>query len=301
MFIPQKREICKERIRLDRTIGALCLSYPEVSVLIPTHNAEATIARCINSINSQSHRPIEVIVVDNFSEDNTAIVAETLGAKVIQQRSTAASARNLGVIHSIGKYILFVDSDQVLSKGLIAECVSTCKREHALMVRIPELFIGDGFLGSCSAEWKNYYGEVERRYGVQGKILSGEPRFFEKKQLINVGMFKAGLVWGEDYDLHERMKEMGATEASVNSILYHFEPSSARDIMAKNVRYGGSLPNFSQHSHRRAFARILKHSLLAWGQTFSELNENPGVFLGCTFLLILKAFAMGAGLMAELF
>jgi glycosyltransferase involved in cell wall biosynthesis len=277
------------------------LGRPKVSVLIPTFNAGAMIARCINSIYSQSYSPVEVIVIDNFSEDRTAEVAETLGVKVMVRRSTPASARNFGVANSNGKYVLFVDSDQVLSRNLIEECVSVCEERDAVMVRIPELFIGEGFLGACSAEWKNNYGEVEKRYGARKKILSGEPRFFDKKLLVNAGMLDTALLWGEDYDLHERLRKMDYREASCSSLLYHFEPSSVRNIMAKNLRYGESLPAFSRHSQTHVFSRIFRHSLLAWGETFASLNENPGIFLGCTFLLLLKTLAMGAGLLSSLF
>ncbi|HVP16422.1 MAG TPA: glycosyltransferase family 2 protein [candidate division Zixibacteria bacterium] len=272
----------------------------KVSIIIPTFNAGETITRCLRSIRNQSYPRVEVIVVDNFSNDTTIDVARAFGAKVLQQKSNPASARNTGIVNSEGKYVFFVDSDQVLSRGVVEECVTECEVENAGMVRVPELFIGEGFWGSCSAEWKNYYGKVERRYRAHGKILSGEPRFFVKEQLIRVGMFDASLLWGEDYDLYQRLKERNVKEVSCQSILYHIEPASVKRIVTRNLRYGESMPTFMHHSDKQVFSRVVRHSLLAWGESLSELPEKPDIAFGCTVLLGMKAFAMIAGLLANL-
>ena len=276
------------------------MENPKVSVLIPAYNAGATIARCLSSVHNQSYSVIEVIIVDNFSNDATVSTAKAFGAKVVQQKSTPALARNIGITNSTGKYVFFVDSDQILSRRLVEECVKKCEEENAAMVKVPELFVGDGFWGTCSAEWKNYYGKVEQRYGARGNILSGEPRFFAKEKIVRAGMLDVALLWGEDYDLCQRLEEMGIKEVSCQSLLYHFEPVSVKDILTKNLRYGGSLPAFVHRSKRQVYSRLIRHSLLTWGGTFAELSGRPSITLGCTFLLGLKAFAMMAGLLASL-
>lgn len=276
------------------------MEKPKVSIIIPTYNAGATIARCLKSIHNQSYSSVEVIVVDNFSNDTTTSIAKASGANVMQQESTPGLARNVGIANSTGKYVFFVDSDQVLSRCVVEECVTKCEGENAGMVRVPEFFVGEGFWSSCSAEWKNYYGKVEQRYGAQGNILSGEPRFFVKEQVVHAEMFDAALLWGEDYDLYQRLKEMDVKEVSCQSMLYHYEPASVKGIMTKNLRYGESMPTFIHHSKKQVFSRVIRHSLLTWGWIFAELCDRPGITLGCTFLLGMKAFAMMVGLLASL-
>lgn len=271
-----------------------------VSVLIPTYNSGAVIARCLESVRNQSYSAVEVIVIDNCSHDFTASVAEDFGAKVVRCKSTPAAARNVGLANSVGKYVLFIDSDQVLSKHLVEECVSRCEEKDAAMVRIPELFIGDGFWGLCLAQWKNNYVEVEKKYEERGDLLSGEPRFFVKERVVRVGMLDPDLLWGEDYDLHERLKELGARETSCNSLLYHFESASAKEILAKSLRYGESLQTFTHRSQRHVYSRLIRHSLLTWERTLAEVGEAPSIALGCTFLLGLRTFAMAAGLLISL-
>ena len=272
----------------------------KVSIVIPTFNAGETIVRCLRSIRNQSYSHVEIIVVDNFSNDTTMNTAKSFGARALQQRSTPASARNTGVVNATGKYVFFVDSDQVLSRSVVQECVTECEEKNAGMVRVPELFIGEGFWGSCSAEWKNYYGKVERRYGGQHKILSGEPRFFVKEQLIHVGMFDPSMLWGEDYDLYQRLKERKVKEVSCKSTLFHYEPASVKGIMNRNLRYGESMPTFIRHSDKKVFSRVVRHSLLAWRESLSDLTEKPDITFGCTILFGMKAFAMITGLLANL-
>lgn len=271
-----------------------------VSIIIPTYNAGATITRCLKSTCNQSYSSIEVIIVDSFSDDNTTSIAKAFGANVIQQKSTPALARNIGIANSTGKYIFFVDADQVLSRFVVEECVTKCEGENAGMVRVPELFVGEGFWGSCSAEWKNHYGKVEQRYAAWENILSGEPRFFSKEQIVRVGMFDAALLWGEDYDLYQRLKKMNVKEVSCQSVLCHYEPVSVREIMTKNLHYGESMPTFIRRSKKQVYSRLIRHSLLTWIGILDELSERPCMTLGCTFLLGLKAFAMMAGLLASL-
>jgi glycosyltransferase involved in cell wall biosynthesis len=278
----------------------LAMEGPKVSVVIPTYNVAATIARCLSSVHSQSYSTVEIIIIDNFSSDTTTTIAKVFGAKVAQQKSTPASARNTGIINSAGKYLFFVDSDQILSRHVIEECVTKCEKECAEMVRVPELFIGKGLWSSCSAEWKNYYVRIEQRFGSRGDILSGEPRFFAKEAIVRVGMFNPALLWGEDYDLYQRLKKMNAKEASCQSMLYHYEPISVKGIMTRNLRYGESIQTFMHYSEKQVFQSVMRHSLLTWGEILSELSENPGITLGCSVLLGIKAFAMMTGLLANL-
>jgi len=276
------------------------MKAPKVSVVIPTYEAGATIARCLSSVQNQSYSPVEIIIVDNFSDDTTTTIAKAFGAKVARRKSTPGLARNVGIANSAGKYVFFVDSDQILSRCVVEECVTKCEKENAGMVRVPELFIGEGFWGSCSAEWKNCYVKVEQRFGADGNILSGEPRFFSKELVVRIGMFNAALLWGEDYDLYQRLRKMNVKEVSCQSMLCHCEPTSLKGIMARNLRYGESMPTFMNHSKKQIFQRVMRHSLLTWGEILSELGENPGIALGCSILLGMKAFAMMAGLLANL-
>jgi GT2 family glycosyltransferase len=271
------------------------MKKPKVSIIIPTYNSGETLACCLKSVYSQTYSPIEVIIVDNLSSDDTLRIATDFDAKVIRQKSTPALARNIGIANSTGEYVLFIDSDQVLSRSVVMDCVKNCESENTRMVRIPEIFIGKDFWSTCSAVWKNYYWKVEQKYGTGGNVLSGEPRFFLKEQIALVGMLDPALRWGEDYNLHRKLIKIGVKEALCKSALYHYEPSSIRKILVKNIRYGSSMPDFMKSSENQVYSSVVRHSLLTLTEVFSDLKEKPAMIVGCTFLLGLKTLATAIG------
>lgn len=88
-------------------------AVPRISVIIPVHNGETTIARCLAAL---AHAPAglaEVIVVDDRSSDQTASIAASVGARVLANPGTPgpAAARNAGARIACGDILLFVDAD----------------------------------------------------------------------------------------------------------------------------------------------------------------------------------------------
>lgn len=100
------------------------MSAPLVSILIPCHNAEAWLASTMESALAQTHRNIEVIVVDDGSTDASAAIAEGFtgrGVRLVRQsRRGAASARNCALQHANGDYFQFLDADDLLHPEKIA-------------------------------------------------------------------------------------------------------------------------------------------------------------------------------------
>lgn len=90
------------------------VSGPNFSVIIAVYNGGATLARAIDSVLAQSHPPLEVIIVDDGSTDNTAAVAQRYGESVryvYQQNAGVSAARNAGVRLARGEWLAFLDAD----------------------------------------------------------------------------------------------------------------------------------------------------------------------------------------------
>jgi GT2 family glycosyltransferase len=100
-----------------------------VSVVVTTRNRVNSLIRCLASIYSNDYQPIEVIVVDDNSSVDIAreVVTTFPKAKIIinSTRRLLAASRNLGAAASFGKYIFFVDDDNVLDKLAIRSLVRT--------------------------------------------------------------------------------------------------------------------------------------------------------------------------------
>ncbi|MDN7243537.1 glycosyltransferase family 2 protein [Planococcus sp. N028] len=89
---------------------------PFLSVIIPARNESARITPLLESLREQNHRSFEILVVDDDSTDNTAAVAESLGAKVLQKKAEQQGAGKsaacwYGATQAKGEWLLFLDAD----------------------------------------------------------------------------------------------------------------------------------------------------------------------------------------------
>ncbi|MBV9927401.1 MAG: glycosyltransferase family 2 protein [Acidobacteria bacterium] len=90
------------------------LRGPLVSVILPVYNRAGWVARAVESVLTQTHRPLELLVVDDGSTDDTRRVLEEFGARITvhaQAHAGAEAARNLGLKHARGQFVAFIDSD----------------------------------------------------------------------------------------------------------------------------------------------------------------------------------------------
>lgn len=124
-----------------------------ISTIIPTYNRAEIVLTAINSIIAQTHRPIELIIVDDGSTDNTQEVIsevqsslirdESFVLKYIKQKNQGPSAaRNTGIDHAAGDYIHFQDSDDYLLPEAYDVCLSKMQQEGADLCQFG-IIIGD--------------------------------------------------------------------------------------------------------------------------------------------------------------
>jgi glycosyltransferase involved in cell wall biosynthesis len=107
---------------------------PLISVIIPTYQHAAVLPRCLDSVLAQTHQPVEIIVVDDGSTDNTQTVLEPYRTRVavIQQTNQGANpARNAGLVAATGEYVIFCDADVTMATDMLAKllAVLTAKPE----------------------------------------------------------------------------------------------------------------------------------------------------------------------------
>lgn len=257
-----------------------------VSIVIPTHNSGGTLRACLESVKNQNYQLREVIVTDNFSEDETINIAKEFGTMLIERSGRPGkpgSTRNVGTLKSSGTYVLFLDSDEILAEDAVQSCVKLHKEENVEMVKIPLFFIGTNFLGKCSAYWKNC------NYLVNKQTIGSIPRFFVKEVILRAGLFNGNLTIGEDWELYARLKRNGVKEAYCSSRMLHLEPSSIRKIMTRELHYSRFI---SLHSKRfkEEHMSIYKNSLLSLKEALKGFRRSPLLVVGSLFLLFVKTY-----------
>lgn len=92
------------------------------SVIIPCRNGAHTVAAAVRGALAQSEEPLEVIVVDDVSTDETTAVAKAAGARVIRNevRRNAGGSRNAGMVEAKGDFLAFLDADAVPAPDWLA-------------------------------------------------------------------------------------------------------------------------------------------------------------------------------------
>src|SRR5437868_12767107 len=103
-----------------------------ISILITTYNSAKFLERCVESIRAQTHRPVEVIIVDNASTDGTRDILTKFEsqAKTIYNRENTgfAAAQNAAARLAKGDWLLSLNPDVVLNADFIAEAIAAAER-----------------------------------------------------------------------------------------------------------------------------------------------------------------------------
>ena len=126
-----------------------------ISVIVPVYNVEEYLEECLENIRQQTFTDIEVILVNDGSTDGSRKICERYCEKdnrfklINQENQGQSVARNRGVKESIGEYIMFVDSDDVINTSVlevllpymkmdvdIVECRMTRKKEEFYLNKI---------------------------------------------------------------------------------------------------------------------------------------------------------------------
>ncbi len=108
---------------------------PKLSVIVPVYRVEKSLRACLESILSQDYTDIEVLLVDDGSDDNCGLICDQIAAddkrvRVFHQPNQGLSgARNNGLDNARGEYVTFVDSDDVIDSGILAQLMTTLE-EH---------------------------------------------------------------------------------------------------------------------------------------------------------------------------
>ena len=191
--------------------------HPTLSIIVPVHNGERTIARCLaHLLSSELDGPFEVIVVDDGSTDGTsAIVREQRDVRLVRTgaRAGPARARNLGAAHARGDDVLFVDAD-MLVKPSTARALLAALRQH------PEACAVIGAQDTV-CPWPNLTSQYRNlRHHCNHARSSGRlvPNFWSgcglirREMLRRVGGFDERLTSAcvEDVDLGYRLQRLGA-------------------------------------------------------------------------------------------
>ena len=194
---------------------------PKVSVIIPAYNSAEFLQETINSMLNQSYQDFEIIIVDDGSIDNTRKIVQINTQKYLnkikyfyQKNKGPSAARNKGIKESRGKYIAFLDADDMWLEGYLDKCLR-CFVENEYDVVMTDNYIDtydkdNKFIDRQYKSREKYLGNENKLYEILfqrfQKGFFGEIRIILKKSCFDkIGFFDEKLRILEDWELWLRI------------------------------------------------------------------------------------------------
>lgn len=218
----------------------------KISIIIPCYNNERFVGEAIESVLSQSYGNRELIVIDDGSEDSSLDIIKSFSKHLIWKSQTNAGApvaRNHGLRLATGAYIKFLDADDVLLPGILAQ----------QMEQFSQLPADQKAIVYGEAQWVDEAGQALSGYTIRGRqegedsiehILSHCPLtsapLHKKAYLDAIGGFDESLPKGQEFDLHLRLVLSGVLFVFFPGAVYQFRQyySQGKISHLKLSKYG---------------------------------------------------------------
>lgn len=235
-------------------------SNPTISVIIPVYNTEDFIGEAIESAATQTIKPLEIIIIDDGSTDNSSkIIAKYLSKNIVsfyQKNSGPASARNAGIKIARGDFIAFLDADDLWAENTLAMHYAHFKEQ-------PNLDIARGYTRLIKKNnnlLKKY--EKYEEYDLPKFFISFVTGLFKKSVFEKVGLLDEELYYREDIDWFLKAKELNIQIKTYENIVHYcrihpnkitFSPEKKTDLtclfkMIRNYRARQKLSRLSKDS-----------------------------------------------------
>lgn len=232
---------------------------PRISVVVPLYNKGNYVVRAVRSILSQGDAVLEVLVVDDGSNDSGPVAVESLNepkVRLIRKKNGGvSSARNMGIREARGEHVAFLDADDVYLEGFIAEILQ-------LMKRFPSALI---YATSYYREWPNGNRQAhplpQTFDSIKAQLVRDPFTAWSRGSFIHIGslcvrrnvffqeniFFPVGENVGEDQDVIFRLMETG-------EIAFSPKPLMSYSQQVANSLYG-SPPDYLMPCYRRLCER----------------------------------------------
>ena len=183
-----------------------------VSVIIPTYNRASYLSEALTTVFAQTHGNTEIIIVDDGSTDNTPSVAtQSVAIRFplhylrVPHTGLPGLLRNIGIEHSSGAFIAFLDSDDLWEPSKLAKQLLVLDSSQGVFVcHTAERWVRDGTIVSQS-------GQRHRRSGylfndsLRKCIISPSSVMIERTVFDRIGRFREDIEIAEDYELWLRV------------------------------------------------------------------------------------------------
>lgn len=196
---------------------------PLVSVVVPCFRNSKTLSRALTSIDAQTYKPLEVIVINDCSPETEAldtIMAAFPAVRYVKNDVNLgpSATRNRGIELATGDIVGFLDADDEYHPDKIATQMASIGPRN--VVTCGTLLVSPDGSSKVSKYGRSDAWSTSASKLVFRNTLNGAAMLAPKKLLMEVGLYEPALRAGEDFDLYLRLLEAGAKVKNVGRPLY---------------------------------------------------------------------------------
>lgn len=252
---------------------------PLVSICIPAYNSELYIKDTLNSILDQTYSNIELIVVNDGSTDNTVKVVQSIKDKRISIISVtnggASKARNIAYQKAKGEFIMFMDSDDLISSEFL-------EKQLLLVINNTDCI--------AISSWGRFYRPDRADFKLLVELLP-EPHNFEDwitsywyqnkhntppgRLLIPRKIIESAGLWNEDLTLNDDFEFFTRIAYCATKLIPNRDSS---------YYYRSGIGGLSTANDEKAYLSLLKSFELSFSLVLSKFGQNPIVKKACANL-----------------
>ncbi len=221
--------------------------YQKISVIIPVYNTKEYLENCVNSVLGQTWTDVEVILIDDGSQDGSKELCEELQRRdsrirlILQEHKGVSSARNAGIEAAEGRYLFFLDSDDTIHPQLL-EALHKLQEENHGVIGTAGMHYADEGRSQNPPEWKREDGQTwEGCYLNNDKARMPLCFHHTKVKLDSIGgkmilreavkavRFQENLARGEDTRFLYELIANGADAVVLFRDWYYYRKNSSRE------------------------------------------------------------------------
>ena len=231
------------------------MNQPLVSIIVPIYKTERFLRKCVDSILSQTYNNLEIILVDDGSPDNCGQICDEyakLDARIQvihKQNAGLSEARNTGIDSAMGKYILFVDSDDYIENQTVEKLIGGASGQRLSVIGYKLLFPNNEELSTP----EQAYGIFET---IQSYLLSFHKLFATK----------FNFAWGKLYNL-AIIKENGLRFEKglslVEDVIFNLQYYNYCTNGINLIQYNGYI--YCQHG-AGSLSKVYNPKMLDWNE-----------------------------------
>lgn len=254
------------------------MKIPNVSVIIPTYNRANIIGRAIRSVLAQTHQDLELIIVDDASDDDTQAVVESFQDDRIRYirhevNRRGAAARNTGIEAATGEYVAFLDSDDEWVENKLEIQLRTIQSASnpRKAVVYSQLFVEKGYTRQVRPRYGKLGEESVVDYLFLRKGLMQTSTLFTSRDVAQAVLFTPHLRRHQDWDWCVKAEEHGVEFlfVEVPLAIWHV---AGKDRVSRVMEYQSSLDWLEENSLK--FSQKARSAFLA--QTVAPMVGQSG-------------------------